>query len=253
MMKPERDAFGEELRKGMAGTDTMGIVERDDGYIDYVQSHPLYFSEFGDWPAPEREAISFATGRVLDVGCGAGRVPLYLQEQDVEVIGIDNSPGAIAVCKKRGVRDARLMPFAGVNRTLPTIDSIVMFGNNFGLFANPRRARWLLRRLKSLTSLQATIIAETTDPYGTENPAHIAYHKKNQARGRLAGELRIRVRHKQFIGEWFDYLMVSKSELEQILDGTGWRVADYIDYSTGSSYIALIRKTEWKEDNTGRV
>lgn len=42
---------------------------------------------------------------------------------------------------------------------------------------------------------------------------------------------------------WFDYLMVSKAELGEILAGTGWRVKTTID-SAGSQYVAVIEKEE---------
>ena len=48
-----------------------------------------------------------------------------------------------------------------------------MMGNNFGLFANPRRAKWMLRRLKKLTSQNARIVAESLDVYGTDKPEHL--------------------------------------------------------------------------------
>jgi len=35
--------------------------------------------------------------------------------------------------------------------------------------------------------------------------------------------------------------MVSKDEMEEILDGTGWYIRKYIDSDT-SSYIAIIEK-----------
>ena len=84
---------------------------------------------------------------VLDVGCGAGRVCLHLQEQGHEVIGIDNSPLAVKVARERGVQDARVLSITQASRNkLGQVDTIVMMGNNFGLFASPKRARWLLRR-----------------------------------------------------------------------------------------------------------
>jgi 2-polyprenyl-3-methyl-5-hydroxy-6-metoxy-1,4-benzoquinol methylase len=36
--------------------------------------------------------MQFVKGRVLDVGCGAGRHSLYLQEKGFDVLGTDISP-----------------------------------------------------------------------------------------------------------------------------------------------------------------
>ena len=44
-------------------------------------------------------------------------------------------------------------------------DSILMTGNNFGLFCNPKKARRLLRRFHRMTTRGGRILAETKDPY----------------------------------------------------------------------------------------
>lgn len=57
----------------------------------------------------------------------------------------------------------------------------------------------------------------------------------------MPGQLRIRIRHKKYIGSWFDYLFVSKKELEQIIEGTGWEIRKYIN-SQNAAYIAVLKK-----------
>jgi SAM-dependent methyltransferase len=237
---PSRDAFGEEMKAYYKnGKGVLEIVERDDGYIDVHDGVCDYFSTYEDWREDEKSAFSHCRGRVVDVGCGAGRIALYLQEKGHTVVGIDNSPGAIEVCRARGVKELLNIPFTQIDRRVGQVDSFVLFGNNFGLFGSPKRARWLLRRLKSLTSRHALIIAQTTDPYQTQNPDHLAYHERNRQRGRLGGQLRIRVRYRRIIGPWMDYLLVSKQELEQIVPGTGWAVQQYIDTGAAAYFLIL--------------
>jgi hypothetical protein len=43
------------------------------------------------------------------------------------------------------------------------------------------------------------------------------------------------------VGKWFDYLIVSKKEMEDILKGTGWKIKETID-SGNSAYIAVIQE-----------
>ena len=91
-MKPEEDAYGQELWAYYKGREVFEIVERDDGYI-YASTYPkIYFSEYENWPLREKKAMEFVKGRVLDIGCGAGRHSLYLQKKGFDVLGIDNSP-----------------------------------------------------------------------------------------------------------------------------------------------------------------
>lgn len=92
-----------------------------------------------------------------------------------------------------------------------------------------------------MTSENALIIANTFNPYKTDNPFHLEYQKINKQKGRMAGQVRIRIRFRKYVGRWFDFLMVSKEEMKEILKGTGWKVKEFID-SDDSEYIAIIEK-----------
>ena len=239
-MKPEEDAFGHELWACYKGEEVFEVVERDDGYVDAISSE-VYFSEYEDWHPIEKKAMEFVTGRVLDVGCGAGRHSLYLQKKGFDVLGIDISPLAIKICKSRGLKKAEVMAIEEVNFKPKSFDTIIMMGNNFGLFGSFKKAQSLLKKFHKMTTEKALIIADTRDVYKTDNPAHLDYHKINKQKGRMGGQVRIRARFRKYVGRWFDYLMVSKEEMKEILDGTGWKVKDFAD-SGNSLYVAIIEK-----------
>ena len=163
---------------------------------------------------------------MLDVGCGAGRHSLYLQGKGFDVTGIDISPLAIKVCRLRGLHKVKHMSIAEVGKFGPnSFDTIIMMGNNFGLFGSRDGAKSLLKRPLNITAIQGLIIAESNDPYRTDKPFHLKYQRTNRRRGRMSGQLRIRVRYLQYIGDWFNYLIVSKDEMQQIIEGTGWEIA----------------------------
>jgi len=241
IMKRAEDAFGRMLWAYYNGQRVFEIDERDDGYIEASTSPKLYFSDYEDWPHHEKKAIEYVKGRVLDIGCGAGRHSLYLQKKGLDVLGIDNSPLAIKVCKLRGLKKAKIMSIEDVDFKPKSFDTIIMMGNNFGLFGSFQKARSLLKRFHKITSDDGLIVAETRDPYKTDNPAHLEYHKLNRKRGRMGGQVRIRVRFEKYATPWFDYLFVSKEEMDEILKGTGWKVKQYID-SGNALYIAIIEK-----------
>jgi SAM-dependent methyltransferase len=243
---PERDAYGAMMLAALDGEAGVAeIVEREDGLINANVTGPaMYFAPFRSWPAHHRAAMRLARGRVLDVGAGAGRVSLYLQERGHEVVAIDNSPGAVEVCRRRGVRDARLLDFADVDASLGVFDTIVMLGNNFGVFGSAAKAKRLLRRLRAQTGEGARMLAESRDVSsgpGADAPWHVEYRRRNVERGRLPGQIRIRIRFRKLVGPWMDYPMVSPAELREILDGTGWHLKDTID--SDDTYIAVIEKT----------
>lgn len=225
------DAFGQMLLDG-AGPE---IIERDDGFLN--ASKMVYFAPVAQWPAVERRALRWVRGRVLDAGVGAGRVALELQRRGRTVVGVDVSSGAVEVARRRGVRDVRLLAFEEVDESVGHFDTIVMFGNNFGLFGSPRKAQRLLQRLRPLAD---RIVAGSNDPYATADSAHLAYQERNRKRGRMPGQLRLRVRYRDLIGPWFDYLIVSPEEMATILQGTQWRIRRLLEESGSGYYVAVL-------------
>jgi SAM-dependent methyltransferase len=240
-MKYDQDAYGHAVFDYLRGMGGFEIVERDDGYFGPSGGPWAYLSEYKDWSPDQRKAMRYVRGKVLDIGCGGGRHSLYLQEKGFDVLGVDTSPLAIKVCKLRGLRKTKLTSITQLSPKLGRFDTMLMLGNNFGLFASFKRARWLLARFKRITSARARIITESMDPYQTDDPVHFDYHKLNRRKGRMSGQARIRIRYKRHVTPWFDYLLVSKDEMKEIMKGTGWRVERFID-AEGPVYTAIIEK-----------
>jgi len=240
-LKPKEDAFGQTLWAAYKGEEVFEVVERDDGLINATKIAG-YFSDYEDWAPIEQEAVRFVKGRVLDIGCGAGRHSLYLQKKGFDVLGIGISPLAIEVCKARGLKKATVMSIEDVDFPQGSSDTIIMMGNNFSLLGSFKKAKRLLRKFHKMTSERALIIATTRNPYKTDNPVHLEYHKSNKKKGRMSGQVRIRSRFRQYMGRWFDYLLVSEEEMKEILLDTGWKVREFLG-SGNSNYLAIIEKT----------
>lgn len=242
-MEQIHDAYGQQLLAQFnSKKPNSEFIEREDNYLDTGSDAGAYFSEYEQWSVLERQAIERVKGRILDVGCGAGRHSLYLQQRGFDVIGIDNSPGAIEVCKLRGLNNAIVRPIADVDAFAPSsFETILMLGNNFGLFGDAQNAKLILHKFSRITSAQAQIIAGTRNPYKTDSPEHLAYHELNRQRGRLSGQIKMRVRYGKTVGNWFDYLFVSPEEMRRIIEDTEWQIKEFIA-SDEANYFAVIEK-----------
>lgn len=166
---------------------------------------------------------------------------LDLQERGLEVVGIDNSPGAIEVCARRGLRDARLQSVHELSPDLGTFDTILLLGNTFGVGGTPEGTVKLLSRLKKVSSPKGRIIAESLDPLSTDDPRHLRYHRKNREAGRWPGQVRIRARYLKYATPWMDLLLASPDELAQLAGEAGWRVRKSLTAASGH-HIAILER-----------
>jgi SAM-dependent methyltransferase len=235
------DAFGKALMAHFRGEEAEYLIERDDGYIDTFNGAVEYFVGYENWPLHEREAALEARGRILDVGCGAGREALWLQGRGNEVVAIDISPIALDVSRARGVKDCQLMDVRDLYFPDDYFDTVVMFGNNFGIAGDIMETRRMLDSLHRFTGEDGIVIASTRDPLKTDNPVHLVYHEKNRRRERPPGLVKIRICFRGECDDWFELLMVGEDELSEVLDPTGWTL-EKVYRSEGANYTAILKK-----------
>lgn len=104
------DAFGAALVDYLEGRDVPGLVLEVEGDRAGPAMHPEWFFRGVErWEWWDQQLLPLiGQGPVLDLGAGAGRASLYLQERGLAVTAVDASPGAVEVCRRRGGADARL-------------------------------------------------------------------------------------------------------------------------------------------------
>jgi SAM-dependent methyltransferase len=201
-----------------------------------------YFIPYEEWPEFEREAVLEARGRVLDVGVGAGRVALWLQDKEHEVVGIDVSPLAIEVSRLRGVKDLRLMDVRKLDFADGSFDTVLMLGNNLGIGGDTDQTRRILGNLHRITTDDGIVIAGTRDPLKTDDPAHLAYHERNRRMNRPPGLVRIRIGFREEFDDWWELLLVGRGELAQLLEQTGWFISGTYDIGDANFVVTLTKR-----------
>jgi len=239
---PSFELYAQAMLDHWLGKRAIVEFERDDGHRG-KSDLAGYFAPPKAWLPIERDAMRHVRGRVLDVGCGPGRHALYLQGRGLKVVGIDPSPTQVALARVRGLRDVYEASVWRLPKGLGRFDTVLLMGNNFGLAGNLPRMRKFLRELAEITGDGGRIVGHTRIP-GTWIDHHLAYVKRNVARGRPPGLLTLRVRYKGRVGDWFELLLLSPDDLVALAHETGWDFTRMLwrPDAAPSDYIAILEK-----------
>jgi hypothetical protein len=85
-------------------------------------------------------------------------------------------------------------------------------------------------------------VLDSIDPDQDDAPDDLAYQERNRSRGRLPGQVTIRLRYGSSATPWFELLNLSPRELEDVAARGGWGLA----YRVGGEppeYYATLEKT----------
>jgi SAM-dependent methyltransferase len=234
------DGYGALLRDCYTAGPQRGrhyqVIERDDGFVSIEDAY-RYFTRPDEWLGCERLGVASAAGRGRGVGGAAGRHKLA-HTRDPQVVGIDPSPGAVAVARARGL-DVRVGTVTEPGE-IGTFDTLMLLGGNLGLLGSREHAPAVLGSLARLARPGARIQAIGHDPYTAAGPAHRAYHDRN----RMPGHIRMRVRYKTWTSDWFDRLMLSPDELRELVAGTRWSLEDAVYSGDVGFFLANLQVTQ---------
>ncbi len=168
-------------------------------------------------PAPEEEAVlDLAVGPVLDVGCGPGRHVMALANRGVMALGIDITPSAIRLARRRGALVLERSVFEDVPGK-GRWGSALLLDGNVGIGGD---ARALLSRLATLLRPGGRVLAELE---GESAPRHQAT---------------VRLEHRGRPGPWFPWSRVSVDRLPEVAVPAGLTVADV--WSGGGRWFARL-------------
>jgi SAM-dependent methyltransferase len=148
-------AFGPR-RPPPPATTTQLVVRADTGEVVVL--------DLDRWDTPasgeERALLSGVEGPVIDLGCGPGRLVVDLAARRVPVLGIDFSPDAVDLARRRGAAVLQRDLFGD----LPDEGrwaTVLLFDGNIGIGGDPVR---LLRRCRRLTARAGRLLVEVGPP-----------------------------------------------------------------------------------------
>jgi SAM-dependent methyltransferase len=222
MIDPSEDAFGAALLDYLEGRDVPELgLETDEGETGPAMHPEWFFRSFDRWEWWDRKLLPLVEhGPVLDLGAGAGRSSLYLHGRGLPVTAVDASPGAVEVCRRRGVADVRL---GDVND--PPADQlwagVLLLCGNLGLGGSWEGNRQLLARLAELAAPGAVLVGDSVTPDG---PARVV----------------LRIRYRNLVTPWWPQYNIPAEQMAALVDGTGWRLEMHLQ--DGEDHAVLLRR-----------
>lgn len=212
------------------------MLERDDGSIGPAMQPEEFFLPHEAWPWWEQHALGLTEGSVLDLGAGAGRHSIHLQGLGHEVTAVDSSPGAVAVCRARGVRDVRLADLTTL-RADRQWETLLLMCGNLGLAGDWEPTRRLLTQLGAMTVPGGLLIGDSVDP---DDPDDLDFQVRNRGAGFHLGRVRLRLRYGDVVTPWWELLNLPPAGIEMLVDGTGWMIEEHL--RDGDDHLVVLRR-----------
>jgi len=227
------DILGEALLDFLKkGTDQRLIAHTSYGpdetyFLDY------FFREFDDMPDLEQFALTLCTGKILEIGSGAGSHALLLQEEGRDIVAMDTSIGCVNVMLKRGLLKVQHMNIFN----LPTggYNTLLLLMNGIGIARNLGGLVRFLKKAEDITDSQAQIIFDSTDVSYTLT-------EDSLETGKYVGEIQYQFDYLGVKSPWFDWLYVDQERLYEICSGTQWMPHILFEDEKGHYLARLLKK-----------
>lgn len=196
-----------------------------------------FFMEFLDFPEIEKKALELCFGRVLDIGAGAGRHSLALQERGLTVCAIDIVPDCVTVMKLRGVREAYCADILEFYDG--PFDTLLGVMNGLTMVKGLERLPVFLQHIRRLIGPNGQYLVDSTDlrrAAGSEMDALLATRVRD---GQYFGELTAQIEYKNKRGTLFPELYVDPETLGDYALRAGWD-CDIVIQQDNGRYLARL-------------
>lgn len=245
-MKSEKDPMGAAIadlwKNGVAGRLRVFSPDFDEDEMPVDE----LFRTFDEMPTLEQKALRMATGRILDVGAGAGCHTLALQDMGLDVTAIDISPLSVETMRAQGVEHALEQDFWTID---DKFDSVLMLMNGIGIAGTLEALPRFFRHIDSILSPNGQLLVDSSDVIYIfeDEDGNVPFRRDamgvpiDPETGRYYGEFIYQMQYKRIRGERFPWLYIDFATLAAAAAASGFQ-AELIQEGDHYDYLARITR-----------
>ena len=235
-LSPFIDPIGHAVANFYSSKDPTEIEIFSSAFEGDAMQPEYFFRDFNAMPKLEQIALKKSTGKVLDIGAGAGAHSLFLQQKGFDVTALEVSTLCCSVMQKRGIQkieNAEILEYSGA-----TFDTILLLMNGIGIAGSPEGLKTLLEKLKLLLNAEGQILLDSSDLiylYEQENGSILLDINAKT----YYGQIDFKMKYKNIEGEQFDWLYADQVLLTDIAKTVGFKT-QIVEYGEHYDYLAKL-------------
>jgi len=250
VLRKNHDPIGHAVWDYLNGIRGETIVINTDIAEDEQLLPSYFFRTFDQMPIQEQEALRRCSGKILDVGAGAGVHSLWLQDHGYEVDALEISPLSCETMRKRGIKNILLQDINLV--TDRHYDTILLLMNGAGIAQTLPGLERLLLHLKTLLNPGGKILADSSDLL------YLFTDENGEAWVDIAsdtyyGQMEYQLTYKSIKGKPFSWLFVDPDTFCDYAGFCGFTVKDKFSGAHFDYLVELLLKSEAVHPTKGNL
>lgn len=218
-MNAKNDPIGAAILDFAATGKSQNIVVASDLCEDDVIASGYLFRSLKEMPPLEKKALGRCSGKVLDIGAGAGSHAKILKEKGLDVTALEPSEGAVQYMNSIGLTTIQETIQQHTNATY---DTLLLLMNGVGLAGKLEHLESFLEHAKSLLNPGGKIVCDSTDiQYLYEEEDGSIWMDLN---AEYYGNFKFQMTYNNHQTEWFDWLYVDFERLKTAAEKTGFAI-----------------------------
>jgi len=228
------DPFGNACLAYLKGIRGLEIIVKSDHSEDDILPVDYLFRSYSEMPLLEQTALNLCKGKTLDIGAGAGCHSKWLLNNNINVLAIDHSKGAVQALKSQLI-NAQLTDFFLFDEN-NKFDTLLALMNGTGISGTRDMFPEFLQKCKRLLANNGQLLIDSSD---------ICYlfddddKMKTGAKGKYYGQVKYQMIFDNNKSDWFNWVYFTFEELKNICAQNDMN-CDFIFEGNETNYLARI-------------